>query len=184
MHTEKYKMFNGQLYDASDPELMKERQQARLLSKYFNDSRDDQQNLRKDILMKLIPLQGDKLWIEPPFFCDYGSNIIIGNNVYFNFNCTVLDVMKVSIGDNVLFGPSVSVYTALHPMDWIERSAGLEFARPVNIGSHIWIGGGVIICPGVTIGDRTVIGAGSIVTRNIPADVFAAGNPCKVIRDL
>jgi len=184
MHTEKYKMLNGWLYDATDPALMKERQHARFLTKDFNDSSDDQQNLRKDILMKLIPLQGDKLWIEPPFFCDYGTNIMVGNNVYFNFNCTILDVMKVSIGNNVLFGPSVNIYTALHPMDWVERSAGLEFAKPVNIGSHIWIGGGVIICPGVAIGDRTVIGAGSIVTRNIPAGVFAAGNPCKVIRDL
>ncbi len=184
MHTEKQKMLNGQLYNASDPELILERQKARLLCKRFNDSRDDQPDLRKQLLKDLLSFQGENLWIEPPFYCDYGSNIIIGHRVYFNFNCTILDVMKVSIGDNVLFGPSVQIYTAMHPMDWKERGTGLEFAKLVTIGSDIWIGGGVIICPGVAIGNRSVIGAGSIVTRNIPDDVFAAGNPCKVIKAL
>lgn len=184
MQTEKQKMLGGQLYNASDPELIFERQKARLLCKRFNDSRNDQPDVREALLIELIPFQGENLWIEPPFYCDYGSNIIVGYKVYFNFNCIILDVMKVSIGDNVLFGPSVQIYTAMHPMDWKERATGLEFAKPVTIGSDIWIGGGVIICPGVTIGNRSVIGAGSVVTRNIPDDVFAAGNPCKVIKDL
>ncbi len=184
MQTEKYKMLNGQLYNASDPELMIERQKARLLLKQLNDSGDDQPDLRKELLKDLLPFQGENIWIEPPFYCDYGSNIIVGNKVFFNFNCTILDVMKVLIGNNVLFGPSVQIYTALHPTDWKERAAGLEFAKPVTIGSDVWVGGGAIICPGVTIGNRSIIGAGSVVTRSIPDGVFAAGNPCKMIRAL
>lgn len=184
MSTEKQKMLRGDLYDASDAELTKERKKARLLFKQLNASTDDQQELRQRLLKELIPAQGENLWIEPPFFCDYGTNIIVGDRVFFNFNCTILDVMKVSIGNNVLFGPSVQIYTAMHPMNWQERARGPEFAKPVCIGSDIWVGGGVIICPGVTIGDRSVIGAGSVVTRDIPNDVFAAGNPCRTIKSL
>lgn len=184
MFTEKQKMLRGELYSATDPELTNERRTARSLFKQLNDSTDDQQELRKWILKQLIPFQGKNLWIEPPFFCDYGTNIIVGDKVYFNFNCTIVDVMRVTIGSNVLFGPSVQIYTALHPMDWKERAMGLEFAKPVSIGSDVWIGGGVIICPGVTIGSRSVIGAGSVVTRDIPDDVFAAGNPCKPVKSL
>ncbi|MEO7317853.1 MAG: sugar O-acetyltransferase, partial [Chthoniobacteraceae bacterium] len=128
--------------------------------------------------------QETDVWIQPPFFCDYGSNISLGRKVFFNFNCVVLDVMQVTIGDNVLFGPSVQIYTATHPMDAAVRRQWLESARPVTIGSDVWVGGGAIICPGVTIGSRAVIGAGSVVTRDIPDDVFAAGNPCRVIRRL
>ncbi|WP_018615125.1 sugar O-acetyltransferase [Segetibacter koreensis] len=179
MSTEKQKMLSGELYDATDQQLVNERRQARLLFKQFNDTTDDQQELRQQILKELIPSQGIGLWIEPPFFCDYGSNISVGDKVFFNFNCIVLDVMKVTIGSNVLFGPSVQIYTATHPMNWKERASGLEFAKPITIGSDVWIGGGVIICPGVTIGSRSVIGAGSVVTKDIPDDVFAAGNPCK-----
>ena len=123
-------------------------------------------------------------WIQPPFFCDYGYNIALGSKVFFNFNCVVLDVMRVEIGNNVLFGPSVQIYTATHPLNAAERRTWRELAKPVTIGSDVWVGGGAIICPGVTIGDRSVIGAGSVVTRAIPADVFAAGNPCRVIRSL
>lgn len=184
MSAEKQKMLSGELYDASDPELMSERRQARLLLQQYNDSGNDQQELRKQILKDLIPSQGKDLLIEPPFYCDYGLNISIGDKVYFNFNCTILDVMKVTIGSNTLFGPSVQVYTAMHPMNWKERSSGLEFAKAVMIGSDVWIGGGTIICPGVTIGNRSVIGAGSVVTKDIPDDVFAAGNPCSVLKTL
>lgn len=184
MSTEKQKMLRGELYNAIDTELSDERRQARLLLKQLNDTRDDQQELRLQILKDLIPSQGAGLWIEPPFYCDYGSNISAGDKVFFNFNCVVLDVMKVTIGSNVLVGPSVQIYTATHPMDWKERATGVEFARPITIGSDVWIGGGAIICPGVTIGSRSVVGAGSVVTKDIPSDVFAAGNPCKVIRTL
>ena len=184
MSVEKQKMLNGELYNASDPTLVKERRRTRLLLKQLNDSKDDEHELRKKILADLIPSQGTELWIEPPFYCDYGSNIIVGNKVFFNFNCTVLDVVQVTIGDNVLFGPSVQILTPLHPMAWKERSAGLENGKAISIGSDTWIGGAVIICPGVTIGARCVIGAGSVVTRNIPDDTFAAGNPCRPIKIL
>lgn len=181
MKTEKKKMLAGELYDPLDPELSQERQRCRDLCKQLNDSREDQQAERRGILTELFGYESDA-WIQPPFFCDYGTNIRVGHKVFFNFNCVVLDVMPVVIGDNVLFGPSVQVYTATHPIEAEIRRKWLEFAKPVTIGNDVWIGGGAIICPGVTIGDRTVIGAGSVVTKNIPSDVVAAGNPCKVIR--
>lgn len=184
MPTEKQKMLNGDLYNASDPVLQRERRKARLLCNRFNQTAAEDHEQRTEILKVLIPSQGTALTIEPPFFCDYGYNIAAGNKVYFNYNCIVLDVMKVTIGDNVLFGPSVQIYAATHPMSWEERISGLESGRPVTIGSDVWIGGGTIICPGVTIGNRCVIGAGSVVTRNIPDDSFAAGNPCRKIKDL
>ncbi len=177
-------MLAGELYVASDPQLVGERRKCRRLLKQLNDSQDDETELRQKILNELLGTHGVNLWIEPPFYCDYGSNITVGDGVYFNFNCVVLDVAPVKIGDHTLFGPSVQIYTATHPLDWAERTQGAEFAKPITIGSHVWIGGGAILCPGITIGDRTVIGAGSVVTKDIPADVFAAGNPCVVIRKL
>ena len=184
MSAEKKKMLAGELYDAADSVLVNERSQARLLLKRYNDSAAGQQELRLQLLKELIPSQGSGLWIEPPFYCDYGTNISLGDKVYFNFNCVVLDVMKVTIGSNVLFGPSVQIYTAMHLMDWEERALGLEFAKAITIGSDAWIGGGTIICPGVATGNCSVIGAGSVVTKNIPDNVFAAGNPCRVIKAL
>ncbi|MCK5206985.1 MAG: sugar O-acetyltransferase [Cyclobacteriaceae bacterium] len=184
MKTEKEKMLAGELYDASDSHLTAERRNARLLCKNYNDSTDEQILLRKEILRELIGGYSKGLVIEPPFYCDYGSNISVGEKVYFNFNCVVLDVNKVMIGSNVLFGPYVQIYTATHPMDYKIRAEWLELGKPITIGSDIWVGGGAIICPGVTIGDRSVIGAGSVVTRDIPSDTFAAGNPCKVIKSL
>ena len=184
MFEEKQKMLSGELYNAADPVLANERMQARLLQKRYNDLGAGNLQLKQQTLKDMIPMQGEGLWIEPPFYCDYGTNISIGDKVYFNFNCVVLDVMKVTIGSNVLVGPSVQIYTAMHPMNYIERASGVEFAKAVTIGSDVWIGGGAIICPGVTIGSRTVIGAGSVVTKDIPDDVFAAGNPCRVIKGL
>ncbi|MBE0674793.1 MAG: sugar O-acetyltransferase [Bacteroidales bacterium] len=184
MKTEKQKMLSGELYSAVDPELAEERLRARLLLKELNDSPDDEDEKRKTLLRKLIPGAGAGLWLQPPFYCDYGYNIKTGEKVFFNFNCVVLDVMQITIGSRTLFGPNVQIYTATHPMDHRERASGLEFARPVTIGEDVWIGGSAVICPGVTIGDRSVIGAGSVVTRDVPPDVFAAGNPCKVIKDL
>jgi maltose O-acetyltransferase len=184
MKTEKQKMLSGELYNAFDPELSDERQKTRLLIKELNDTREDEKEKRNSILKKLLPYTGVNLWVQPPFYCDYGTNIIIGDNVFFNFNCVILDVMEIKIGSRTLIGPNVQIYTATHPIDYKERATGLEYAKPVTIGNDVWIGGGAIICPGVTISDRTVIGAGSIVTRDIPSDVFAAGNPCRVIRNL
>jgi len=182
MKTEKEKMVSGELYHALDPELSGERLLARLLLKELNDSREDEDERRKKIISELIPHAGKSLWLQPPFYCDYGTNIVTGDNVFFNFNCVVLDVMQVKIGSRTLFGPNVQVYTATHPMESRERARGLEFGKPVTIGEDVWIGGSAVICPGVTIGDRSVIGAGSVVTKDIPPDVFAAGNPCRVIR--
>ncbi|WP_347156963.1 sugar O-acetyltransferase [Pontibacter chitinilyticus] len=184
MKTEKEKMLAGELYNALDAELSAERLRTRLLLKALNDSSEDQTEDRMRILKALIPNAGEGLWLQPPFFCDYGTNLKIGEKVFFNFNCVVLDVMQVTIGSRTLFGPNVQVYTATHPMNYSERASGLEFAKPITIGEDVWIGGSVVICPGVTIGDRTVIGAGSVVTKDIPSGVFAAGNPCKVIRQL
>ncbi|GGG26241.1 sugar O-acetyltransferase [Pontibacter amylolyticus] len=184
MMTEKEKMLAGELYDPLDKQLSDERLQTRLLLKELNDSREDQVEERSRILKALIPNSGEGLWLQPPFYCDYGYNMVVGDRVFFNFNCVVLDVMEVRIGSRTLFGPNVQVYTATHPMDHQIRASGVENARPISIGEDVWIGGSVVICPGVTIGDRSVIGAGSVVTKDIPADVFAAGNPCRVIRHL
>lgn len=184
MKTEKEKMLAGELYNALDPQLSAERKQARILFKKLNDCGEDQKKERRKLLKELIPHSGKNLWIEPPFYCDYGSNITLGDNVFFNFNCVVLDVAKVTIGSRTLMAPNVQLFTATHPMDHKERASGLESGKPITIGEDVWIGGGAIICPGVTIGDRTVIGAGSVVTKDIPSDVVAAGNPCKVIRKL
>ena len=176
-------MLAGELYDPLDAQLSQERQRARDLCKLLNDSREDQQEERRRILSELFGKATDA-WIQPPFFCDYGTNTTHGTKVFFNFNCVVLDVMQVTIGNNVLFAPSVQIYTATHPISAAERRTWLELAKPVTIGSDVWVGGGAIICPGVTIGDRTVIGAGSVVTKDIPSDVVAAGNPCRIIRRL
>lgn len=184
MKTEKEKMLTGDLYDALDPQLAEERLKARLLLKELNDSREDQTAERLRILQELIPHAGEGLWLQPPFYCDYGYNMRIGDKVFFNFNCVVLDVAEVVIGSRTLLGPNVQVYTATHPMDHAVRASGLESAKPIRIGDDVWIGGSAVICPGVSIGDRSVIGAGSVVTKDIPADVFAAGNPCRVIRSL
>lgn len=184
MRTEKQKMLAGEPYDARDSELSAGRRRARLLFKALNDTRDDQQEERARLVRELIPGAGRDVWIEPPFFCDYGTNITLGDRVFFNFNCVILDVAPVTIGSRVLFGPAAQVYAATHPLDAAERSSGLESGRPVWIGDDVWIGGGAIVCPGVRIGARTVVGAGSVVTRDLPEDVFAAGNPCRVVRNL
>ncbi len=182
--SEKEKMLAGELYNATDEQLSDERLRTRLLIKQLNDTAEDEIELRTTILKDLLPNAGSGLWLQPPFYCDYGSNIIMGEKVFFNFNCVVLDVTYVTIGSRTLFGPNVQIYTATHPMSYKERASGLEYAKPISIGEDVWIGGSVVICPGVTIGDRTVIGAGSVVTKNIPSNVFAAGNTCKVIRSL
>ena len=182
--TEKEKMLAGELYDPLDRQLSEERVRTRLLIKELNDSREDEGEERSRILGQLIPNAGPGLWLQPPFYCDYGSNMVLGSRVFFNFNCVVLDVMQVTIGSRTLFGPNVQVYTATHPIDHQIRASGVEYARPIVIGEDVWVGGSAVICPGVTIGDRTIIGAGSVVTRDIPSDVFAAGNPCRVVRSL
>lgn len=183
-NTEKEKMLAGVLYDPLDPQLLSERRNSRLLLKALNDTRDDQTDERERLIKELIPAAGTGVRIEPPFYCDYGSNISLGDKVFFNFNCVILDVARVRIGSRVLFGPAVQVYAATHPLSAEERRTGLELGREIDIGDDVWIGGGSIVCPGVRIGNRTVIGAGSVVTRDIPEGVFAAGNPCGVLRQI
>jgi maltose O-acetyltransferase len=169
MRTEQEKMLAGELYDPLDPELVAGRNRARGLCQDLNATREEQQDLRRQILVELFGAGGDAVWMQPPFFCDYGSNILLGKKVFFNFNCIVLDVCQVTIGDHTLFGPAVQIYTATHPMNY-ELRRKQEFSKPIAIGSDCWVGGGAVICPGVTIGSRTVIGAGSIVTRDIPTE--------------
>lgn len=177
-------MLDGRLYDASDSELTAGRRRARDLLAQLNGSGDGQESLRQEIYSTLFGSIGGDLTIEPPFYCDYGTNIYIDDRVFFNFNCVVLDPAEVHVGSDVLFGPAVQIYTATHPMDWRVRRKGLESARPVEIRSDVWIGGGAIICPGVTIGEKSVIGAGSVVTKDVEAGVFAAGNPCRTLREV
>ncbi|HZV07510.1 MAG TPA: sugar O-acetyltransferase [Gemmataceae bacterium] len=183
MRTEKEKMLAGELYDPFDTELVRARDRARDLCQDLNATRERDQEARRRILRELFGKGGESVWMQPPFFCDYGSNILLGERVFFNFNCVILDVCRVEIGDFTLFGPAVQIYTATHPMN-AELRRKQEFAKPIKIGSDVWVGGGAILCPGVTIGSKSVIGAGSVVTRDIPDGVFAAGNPCRVVRPI
>jgi maltose O-acetyltransferase len=183
MQTERQKMLAGELYDAFDAELVAARERARDLCRELNDTREVQQQERRSILQQLFGSGGDTAWMQPPFHCDYGSNIHLGTRVYFNFNCVVLDVCEVHIGDYTLFGPAVQILTPLHPLDPTLRRQQ-EYGKPIHIGADVWVGGGALILPGVHIGARSVIGAGSVVTRDIPEGVLAVGNPCRVIRDI
>lgn len=183
MKTERQKMLAGEYYDPMDGELVAARAHARDLCQALNAMREAEEEPRRGILRKLFGAGGDSVWMQPPFFCDYGCNITLGERVFFNFNCVVLDVCEVTIGSFTLFGPAVQVYTPMHPFN-AEQRRREEFGKPVEIGSDVWVGGGAIILPGVRIGDRAVIGAGSVVTRDIPENVFAAGNPCRVVREI
>lgn len=182
--SEREKMLAGEVYDSADSELAAGRLRARSLTRRFNESREDEGDLRLALLRELFGATGGSVSIEPPFHCDYGSNIFLGDGFYMNFGGIILDCNTVRIGANVQCGPSVHLLTAYHPLLAAERMTGAELASPIVIGENVWLGGGVIVCPGVTIGDNTTIGAGSVVTRDIPANVFAAGNPCRVIRSL
>ena len=181
MKTEKEKMLSGELYDPRDKQLCDERLKARLLLKELNDTREDQVEKRKAILKTLIPDCGVNLWLQPPFYCDYGYNIKIGDNVFLNFNCVILDVMEVKIGSRTLLGPNVQVYSATHPMDHNQRASGLELAKPIVIGEDVWIGG-VVIAPVLSL-EIVVSSSRQCCCYDIPSDVFA-GNPCKIIRHL
>ena len=181
--SEREKMLAGELYDPLDAELVLARERARDLCQALNATREGEQEERRRVLRALLPAGGDSVWMQPPFFCDYGSNITLGERVFFNFNCVVLDVCPVRIGSFTLFGPGVQILTPLHPLD-PELRRRQEFGKPITIGSDVWVGGGALILAGVTIGSRAVIGAGSVVTRDIPDAVFAAGNPCRVIRPI
>jgi maltose O-acetyltransferase len=183
MATELDKMLAGELYDPMDSELICARARARDLCQALNATSEAQIDERRRLLRRLFGNGGDTVWMQPPFYCDYGSNILLGDRVFFNFNCVVLDVCRVTIGDYTQFGPAVQIYTATHPLNANLRR-NQEFAKPIEIGSDVWVGGGAIICPGARIGSRSVIGAGSVVTREVPDGVLALGNPCRVIREI
>lgn len=182
--TEKEKMLGEKMYDPMDPELVEERLKARLLFQEINQLNDKDKQKRDTLFYKLLKNAKEGLWIEPPFYCDYGYNIKAGKNLFMNFNCCILDVAEVKIGDNCMMGPNVQIYTATHPLKIDKRNSGREFAKGIVIGDNVWIGGQAIINPGVTIGNGVVIGAGSVVTKSFPDHVFIAGNPAKIIKSI
>lgn len=182
--SEREKMLAGELYLASDEELREARLRARGLVKAFNDSEPTDAKRRADLLSKLLGAVGEGAEIEPPFHCDYGVNIRIGERFFANFGCVILDCAEVSIGARVIFAPYVQLYTATHPLDPAVRAQGLELAKPIVIEDDVWIGGGAIVLPGVRIGRGAVIGVGSVVSRDVPPMVLAVGNPCRVVREL
>jgi maltose O-acetyltransferase len=182
--TEKEKMLAGEPFVASDPQLVAERAQAHELLRSFNLCGRDEEALRPSLLARLLAAMGDGTVIEPPFRCCYGQNIRIGARGYVNSQCLILDDCPVTIGDEVLIGPNVQLYTVTHALSADARIYGTAMARPITLGSRVWLGGGTIVCPGVTVGEGTTVGAGSVVTRDLPPYVFAAGNPCRVIRTL
>ena len=177
-------MVSGELYIADDPHLHALGAKRRRLQHEINTSAWDAFDERTALFRELFGAIGEGSHIEPPFRCDYGCNITIGHGFYANTDCIILDVAPVTIGDNVLIGPNVSIYTACHPLDAIERNKWVEWAEPVTIGNNVWIGGSSTILPGVTVGDNVVIGAGSVVTRDVPSDVVVGGNPARIIKRL
>ncbi|WGV22355.1 MULTISPECIES: sugar O-acetyltransferase [unclassified Pseudomonas] len=178
--SEKQKMLTGQLYHAGCPELQAEQIANKHWMHRYNSSVELLNDARHGLLIEHFGQVGEGTVIRPPFFCDYGYNISVGRNTFMNFNCVILDVLPVRIGDDCQIGPNVQIYTADHPLDPEVRRTGLESGRPVTIGNNVWIGGAAIILPGVTIGDNAVVGAGSVVTRDVPAGAVVVGNPARV----
>ena len=184
MKTEWEKLQSGEIYNDFDQDLFNRRVEAKKLFRAYNRLADEEVESRNDIMKQLFKSVGSNVWIEPDFRCEFGKNISIGNDVYINFGCVILDCGPVTIGNQVLIGPNVGIYDANHALDAQERMDGALIPGKISIGNRVWIGGGTIILPGVTIGDDTVIGAGSIVTHDIPSGVVAVGNPCRVLRKL
>ena len=183
--SEKDKMLAGKLYDANyDKELIEERYKAKDICFEYNNLKPSDSEGKDKIIKKLFAKTGEQIIVEQNFWCDYGYNIFVGENFYMNHNCIILDGAKVEFGDNVFIAPNCGFYTAGHPLDYKTRNKGLEYAKPIKVGNNVWIGGNVIVLPGVTIGDNVVIGAESIVNKDIPSNSVAVGNPCKVIREI
>jgi len=177
-------MLAGELYRSTDPELQSAMAEAQARLRQLNAIPNEDAQLRRVVLQALLGTIGDGTQLKSPFSCDYGQHIRIGRNGFVNYGCVFLDCNLITIGDDAQIGPGVHIYTALHPLDSDIRRSGVEAAKPVSIGNNVWLGGSCVICPGVTIGHNTVIGAGSVVVRNIPANKLAVGNPCRVVRDL
>ncbi len=184
MRTEREKMLAGEPYLATDADLTRRRARARQLAARYNATGQDEPEARRALLCELLGRCGEGVWVEPPFYCDYGENIELADGAYLNFGCVMLDCARIRLGRNVLVGPGVQFLAATHPLDARERLSGRELAAPITVEENAWLGGGAILCPGVTIGANTTIGAGSVVTRDIPAGVLAVGNPCRVVRRL
>ena len=184
MITEKEKMLNGDLYNPADPELLKERLNARRLTRLYNQTIETDENKRTELIQELFGSTGKNLFIEPTFRCDYGYNIHVGQNFYANFDCVFLDVCEISIGDNCFIAPGVHIYTATHPLHPNERISGVEYGIPVKIGHNVWIGGRAVINPGVKIGNNVVIASGSVVVKDVPDNVVVGGNPAKIIKQI
>ncbi|MCM3719994.1 maltose acetyltransferase domain-containing protein [Fictibacillus phosphorivorans] len=184
MTSEKEKMINGEMYWPTDPQLEKERLEARKLTRLYNATLEDEAETRRKLIKELFGTTGENFGIEPNFRCDYGYNIHVGENFYANFDCTILDVCEVRFGDNCMLAPGVHIYTATHPLDPHERNSGKEYGKPVSFGNNVWIGGGAIINPGVTIGNNAVIASGAVVTKDVPDHVVVGGNPGKIIKEL
>ncbi len=184
MGSELEKMIAGEMYDPYDAELQKLSLRAKQLYYAFNNTPPDAPQERQRLLAELLGAHGSNLEIVPPFYCDYGFNIRVGDSVFMNMNCVILDIMPVTIGSRTMLGPNVQIYAATHPMDPVERASGREYAKPVVIGEDVWVGGGAIVNPGVTIGNAVVIGSGAVVTRDLPDRVFAGGNPARIIREI
>src|SRR5699024_5992634 len=182
--TEKELMLSEQLYIANDPAFGEAHRKATRLTHLINTASGEDRAQSRGYFRELLKKTGENFWIEPPFRCDYGCHISVGENFYANYDCIILDVCEVNIGDNVFFGPRVSVYTAGHPIDAEVRNTQLEYGKKIKIGSNVWVGGNTVINPGVTIGDNVVIGSGSVGTKDRPSGVVAAGSPCKVIRPI
>lgn len=177
-------MVAGELYDPGDAELVRMRARARGLLARYNACSAGAGAGRREVLEELVATLGDRAWIEPPFQCDYGWNISLGRRVFLNVNCVILDSAPVTVGSLAKIGPAVLLCSVTHPVGAAERESGLEYARPIVVGRNVWIGAGAFVGPGVTIGDNSVVGAGSVVVRDVPANVVAAGNPCRVLRPL
>ncbi|VDG20056.1 sugar O-acetyltransferase [Lactiplantibacillus mudanjiangensis] len=184
MKTQKERMLAGELYIADDRELAQAMRHGRRLTRIFNQTTEIDNDFRSEILKQLFKQVGDNHYIEPPFHIDYGSNTTIGKNFYANYDAIFVDCAEIKIGDNVFMGPRVGLYTAGHPIDAVIRNEQLEYAKPITIGNDVWLGGNVVVNPGVTIGNNVVIGSGSVVTKDIPDNVVAVGNPCKVLRPI
>jgi len=184
MPSEREKMLNGERYDSMNPKLVAAREHARELTQAYNQTAPDAHEERRELLEDLLGSLGERCHFEPPFRCDYGSNIHVSEDFYANFDCVILDVCPVEIGRNCQLGPGAHIYTATHALDPSTRTDNLEHGKPVTIGDTVWIGGHAIINPGITIGDNAVVGSGAVVTDDVPSDVLVQGNPAKVVKEL